>query len=48
MDHRTNSDYSPIRNILSFITETEGVYGAVRTEPLNIIHVIRTNSKARF
>ena len=30
----TNSDYFPIQN---FITETECVYCAVRTEPLGII-----------
>jgi hypothetical protein len=42
IDLRINSDYSAVHNKLSFfITETECVYCAVRTEPSNIIYVIR-------
>ena len=40
VDLRTNSHYFPIQHYLTgFITETECVYCAVRTESLNIIQV---------
>ena len=37
VDLRTNSDYFPIQHGLVFITETENVYCAVRTESLHVI-----------
>jgi hypothetical protein len=40
VDLRTNSDYFPVQHRLVFITETECVYCAVRTEYLNIIQLI--------
>jgi hypothetical protein len=39
VDLRTNSDYFPIQHKLNgFITETENVYCAVRTEYLHKMH----------
>jgi hypothetical protein len=39
MGLRTNSDYFAVHSKLTFITETECVYCAVRTGHLNIIDV---------
>jgi hypothetical protein len=46
VDLRTNSDYFPIQHWLVFITETECVYCAVRTEYLNTINSVLVFKKA--